>query len=308
MDYPVIEGPGHGRDISHNIFFSECEDLQEIEKGIPVSEYIEEIHKRNLDLEFRLMRKLTQTKKHMDYLIPNSPFLQGFNRYSDVLPYSDTIVKVSSGEYINGNWVSGPTQNNFFIATQGPLQSTRNSFWKIVWEYNIKLIIMISAIKEGGKVKCDQYFPLEDCLNTEDFTVSIRSTKNEYSTLIDREFEITDGQETKEVRHLQSIAWPDHGTPDLDEEFESIKFLIDFIRSSSPPVLVHCSAGVGRTGTLITLYHLISVMDILKKNARISVFGTVRRLREQRWGMVQTKDQYEFIYKFMELWINKFFN
>ena len=103
MDFPVVEGPASGRDISYNVYFSECEDLLKIEEGIPATNFAAESRKRNLDLEFRLMRKLTQTKRHMDYLIPNSPFLQGFNRYSDVLPYSDTIVKVSSGEYINAN-------------------------------------------------------------------------------------------------------------------------------------------------------------------------------------------------------------
>ena len=72
------------------------------------------------------------------------------------------------------------------------------------------------------------------------------------------------------------------------------------------PVLVHCSAGVGRTGTLIALYHMIKVTQALKKLSRISVFGTVRRLREQRWGMVQTKDQYDFLYKFMDFWIKKY--
>jgi protein tyrosine phosphatase len=303
MDLPVIEGPASGRDISYSVFFPECEDLKEIEKGLPTRTFSADMSRRNLDLEFRLLRKLTQSKKHMDYLIPNSPFLQAYNRYSDVLPYSDTIVKVSSGEYINANWVAGPLSPGFFIATQGPLEATRNSFWKIVWEYDVKLIVMISAIREAGKVKCDQYFPEEDCLSTSDFTVGLLSVENECESLLKRELEISWEGEAKTVCHLQSLAWPDHGTPELDEEFESIRFMVEAVLASSGPVLVHCSAGVGRTGTLIALCHMVQALRSQKKNKRISVFGTVRRLREQRWGMVQTKDQYDFLYKFMDYWI-----
>ena len=306
MDFPVIEGPAPGRDISYNIYFSECEELNEIEKGIPAHSFTPDIQKRNIELEFRLLRKLTQTKKHMDYLIPNSPFLQGFNRYSDVLPYSDTIVKVSSGEYINANWVSGPSEDQDFVATQGPLECTRNSFWKIVWEHKIELIIMMTDIKEGGKVKCDQYFPEEDPISTGDFEIAQLDYREEFPTLFVRELEISMGEETRNVTHMQSIAWPDHGTPEIEEEFESIKYLLEAIMRAEKPVLVHCSAGVGRTGTLIALYHMIKVTQALKRNSRISVFGTVRRLREQRWGMVQTKDQYDFLYKFMEAWIKKY--
>lgn len=306
MEFPQIEGPASGRDISYNVFFPECDELHEIEKGLPVSFFSIESQKRNIDLEFRLMRKLTQTKRHLEYIIPNSPFLQKFNRYNDVLPYSDTIVKVSSGEYINANWISGPTSDNAFIASQGPLEITRNSFWKIIWEHDVKLIIMMTGIKEGGKVKCDQYFPDSLPIITSEFVITQIDYCEKYPTLFTREFEISCGEERKMVTHLQSIAWPDHGTPEIEEEFDSIKFLLDSISHSETPVLVHCSAGMGRTGTLIALYHMIKVTQALKKNARISVFGTVRRLREQRWGMVQTKDQYDFLYRFMEHWINKY--
>ena len=165
---------------------------------------------------------------------------------------------------------------------------------------------MISAIKEGGKVKCDQYFPLEGFLSTNEFTVTLKSTKNEYPSLISREFEITNGEENKVVNHLQSLAWPDHGTPEIEEEFLSIKFLIDSISNTNPPVLIHCSAGVGRTGTLIALFHMVKVLEVFKQNSKISVFGTVRRLREQRWGMVQTKDQYDFLYKFMNTFLKTY--
>ncbi|OMJ79221.1 hypothetical protein SteCoe_20825 [Stentor coeruleus] len=316
MDFPVIEGPTSGRDISYSVYYDECEDLKEIEKGIPASSFSADINKRNVDLEFRLLRKLTQTKQHMDYLIPNSPFLQGFNRYSDVLPYSDTIVKVSTGEYINANWITGPGEDNFFIATQGPLESTRNSFWKMIWEHDVKQIIMISAIKEGGKVKCDQYFPIEETMTTADFSITLISHENLFPSLVLREFEVSDGEEKKMVGHLQSLAWPDHGTPELEEEFDSLKHIIDQVLNSQGPVLVHCSAGIGRTGTLIALCHMIKSLDLLiaakgfgktlaLRNPRISVFGTVRRLREQRWGMVQTKDQYDFLYRFMEFWITR---
>lgn len=103
MESPIIEGAHDGRDISYNSFYKQCEELIEIEEGIPITSFANLSRLRNKDLEFRLMRKITETKKHMDFLVQNTPKLQGFNRYSDILPYSDTIVSLQSGEYINAD-------------------------------------------------------------------------------------------------------------------------------------------------------------------------------------------------------------
>lgn len=170
---------------------------------------------------------------------------------------------------------------------------------------------MISAIREAGKIKCDQYFPITQPYDFSDLIVTAEGSDNPFPSITARTFLITEKStnRTKSLSHLQSVAWPDHGTPELEEEFDSIEFLLGSLESSSDKhIVIHCSAGIGRTGTLIALFQLVQTIKILQEDARLSVFGTVRRLREQRWGMVQTKDQYDFLYRFMEDWINKFYN
>lgn len=308
MESPVIEGPLSGNDTSYKFFYTQCEELKEIEKGIPVHEFSQQLARRNVDMEFTLMGKITLTKRHELRLIPNAADLQVFNRYSDILPYSDTKVEVSTKEYINANWIQGHNSSPCYIATQGPLERSRNSFWKMVWEHQVRLIVMVTGIKENGKQKCDQYFPLDGTLTTADFQITLKSIRDEFATLTVREFELECLGEKRKITHLQSVAWPDHGAPELEEEYESIKFMIDEILSRPKPILVHCSAGIGRTGTLIALCQMIQAIQMTTFNPRVSVFGTVRRLREQRWKMVQTKNQYDFLYKFMEQWINIYLN
>mmetsp|Transcript_32137 Transcript_32137/g.31887 ORF Transcript_32137/g.31887 Transcript_32137/m.31887 type:complete len:205 (-) Transcript_32137:24-638(-) len=201
--------------------------------------------------------------------------------------------------------------HKLFIATQGPLESTRDSFWRMIWEYNVSLIVMISAIREAGKVKCDQYFPIGDSIELPNFVITPVSSETPFPSITARIFQITHKttMETRTVSHLQSVAWPDHGTPELEDEFDSIDYLLNFLESHKEKhVVIHCSAGIGRTGTLIALFQMVQTIKLMKEDARISVFGTVRRLREQRWGMVQTKDQYDFLYRFMDEWINKYHN
>lgn len=308
MEVPVIEGPLSSFDSSYKFFYSHIDELKEIEQGIPIADFSDMISRRNIDMEFTLMGKITMTKRHELRLIPNASDLQRFNRYSDVLPYSDTKVDVSTKEYINANWILGHDSRRRFIATQGPLEVSRNSFWKMIWEHDVDLIIMVSAIKENGKQKCDQYFPVEGCLSTQDFEITLKSIQEEFPTLTRRVFEIDWNGEKKIVNHLQSIAWPDHGAPELDEEYDSIKFIVDEVLENRGPVVVHCSAGIGRTGTLIALCQMIEAVQMTTFNPRVSVFGTVRRLREQRWKMVQTKNQYDFLYKFMEEWVKLYLN
>ena len=308
MEVPVIEGPLSNLDSSYKFFYSHIEELKEIEQGIPIADFSDMISSRNIDMEFTLMGKITMTKRHELRLIPNASDLQRFNRYSDVLPYSDTKVDVSTKEYINANWILGHDSRRRFIATQGPLEVSRNSFWKMIWEHDIELIIMVSAIKENGKQKCDQYFPIEGTLSTQDFEITLKSIQEEFPTLTRRVFEVDWNGEKKIVNHLQSIAWPDHGAPELEEEYDSIKFIVDEVLENRGPIVVHCSAGIGRTGTLIALCQMIEAVQMTTFNPRVSVFGTVRRLREQRWKMVQTKNQYDFLYKFMEEWVKLYLN
>ena len=306
MEEPIVEGSVPGRDFSYS-FFSQCAELTEVEEGIRTCEFEDQEKRRNKETEFRLLRRMTETNQHIEQLVQNTPNLQNLNRYSDILPYQDTIVKLNNNEYINANWISGPlpSQEKLFIATQGPLKNTKETFWKMVLEKKAKLVIMLTDFHEAGRKKCDEYFPMEGKLQEGSVEVELISQENDLPVLTRREFEVRGQEETSKVTHLQCTAWPDHGTPELENDFDSLNYLIQEI-DKCHPVVMHCSAGIGRTGTLIALYHLTKTIQTQTSSPRISVFGTVRRLREQRLGMVQTKDQYLFIYSFMTQWIRRF--
>lgn len=311
---PVIEGPARTRDISYGMF-EKCRELYEIEQGIPVFQFSEHSVRRNKDLEYRLLKKITETPQHKQLLVDNTPSIQPLNRFTDVLPYVDNLVEVVSGRYINASWIDGSlasTQNRF-IATQGPLPNTRECFWRMIWEFKCPLIVMICSVREAGRVKCDQYFPVSDSLTVDNFIIELDSTTQTFPNVTERKFIITDTvtRATRAVHHIQCTSWPDHGTPDLHEEFDGLEFILNTMThyvqyDSEGKIILHCSAGIGRTGTLLSLFNLISgILESMRLNEepRLSVFGTVRRMREQRMGMVQTKDQYDFLYQFMELWI-----
>lgn len=311
---PVVEGPAAGRDTSYQ-YVEDLPEVREIEQGLPYRSFDEQTKRRNLDLEFKLLKKMTETKHHSEWLVTNTSDLQGQNRYSDILPYRDTAVVLADGSYINASFVARrPTEPlGKVIATQGPLPNTRERFWDMIWEQRVTAIIMISALNEAGKAKCDQYFPSSSRLVVGKFALTTVAERQEFPNLTLRQIKVErDGEADRLVQHWQSTAWPDHGSPDLDEEWPALEQLLDVIyeeRIQEQNVVVHCSAGIGRTGTIIALHEITSgikaQLERGASNVRISVFATVRRLREERWGMVQNRDQYTFIYKFVGKFIEE---
>eukprot|EP00825_Cyclidium_porcatum_P030199 TRINITY_DN32056_c0_g1_i2.p1 TRINITY_DN32056_c0_g1~~TRINITY_DN32056_c0_g1_i2.p1 ORF type:complete len:289 (-),score=52.26 TRINITY_DN32056_c0_g1_i2:74-940(-) len=247
------------------------------------------------------------------------------NRYNNILPYKHTSVKLSVENtevdenlkriqmYINANWINTPfKQSKKYIATQGPLQSSFNNFWKMIWQESVDTIIMLCKLKENNQVQCDQYWPKSKDQKEVYDQVIIETIADEEigSQIQKRIFKLTkpNCKETKYVSQYQWLGWPDHGVP-LDNQFQVVNriitIIINTIEDNRIPV-IHCSAGVGRTGTLIAIANLTMTFlhyknDIIElltksvdqndkkwKNIRISIFSTVRRLREQRWGMVYT--------------------
>jgi protein tyrosine phosphatase len=135
--------------------------------------------------------------------------------------------------------------------------------------------------------------------------------------LIQRKIQIYDieTERTYVIKHFQSVAWPDHGAPPVEEEYPSMNRMIYNLKKYAKlggKIVVHCSAGIGRTGTLVGIFNCITTIErqIAQKDsdydAAISIFGTVRRMREQRWGTVQTRQQYEFMYKYLNVWISDY--
>ncbi|XP_006789650.2 receptor-type tyrosine-protein phosphatase eta [Neolamprologus brichardi] len=223
------------------------------------------------------------------------------NRYNNVLPYDSSRVKLSilhgspSDDYINANYMPGYNSRKEFIAAQGPLPTTVNDFWRMIWEKNVQTLVMLTRCNEQGRVKCEQYWSsgTKRCDN-----IIVKATSEitlEDWTLRDFDIKNVKTAETRAVRQFHFTAWPDHGVPETTELLISFRHLVrehmnQYSRHS--PTVVHCSAGVGRTGTFIAIDRLI--FQIERENT-VDVFGIVHDLRMHRPLMVQTEDQYVFL-------------
>ncbi|XP_021783508.1 tyrosine-protein phosphatase non-receptor type 3 isoform X4 [Papio anubis] len=221
------------------------------------------------------------------------------NRYKDVLPYDTTRVLLKGNEdYINASYVNMeiPAANlvNKYIAAQGPLPHTCAQFWQVVWDQKLSLIVMLTTLTERGRTKCHQYWPdPPDVMDYGSFHIQCQS---EDCTIayVSREMLVTNTQTGEEhtVTHLQYVAWPDHGVPDDSSDFLEFVNYVRSLRVDSEPVLVHCSAGIGRTGVLVTME---TAMCLTERNLPVYPLDIVRKMRDQRAMMVQTSSQYKFV-------------
>ncbi|XP_035981236.1 LOW QUALITY PROTEIN: receptor-type tyrosine-protein phosphatase beta [Fundulus heteroclitus] len=234
------------------------------------------------------------------------PENRGKNRYNNILPYDSTRVKLSyvdddpCSDYINASYIPGNNFRREYIATQGPLPGTKDDFWKMVWEQNVHNVVMVTQCVEKGRVKCDHYWPFDqDPLYYGDLIVQMLSESVLPEWTI-REFRICSEQQlsfVRLVRQFHYTVWPDHGVP------ESTQSLIQFVRTvrdyvnrtpGSGPTVVHCSAGVGRTGTFIVLDRVLQQLDT---RDTADIYGVVFDLRLHRSHMVQTEGQYLYLHQ-----------
>ncbi|XP_006886985.1 PREDICTED: tyrosine-protein phosphatase non-receptor type 3-like isoform X2 [Elephantulus edwardii] len=221
------------------------------------------------------------------------------NRYKDVLPYDTTRVLLQGNEdYINASYVNMeiPTANlvNKYIAAQGPLPHTCAQFWQVVWDQKLSLIVMLTTLTERGRTKCHQYWPdPPEVVEHGGFHIRCQSEDCTIAYVF-REMLITNSKTGEEhtVTHLQYVAWPDHGVPDDSSDFLEFVNYMRTLRVDSEPVLVHCSAGIGRTGVLVTME---TAMCLIERNLPVYPLDIVRKMRDQRAMMVQTSSQYKFV-------------
>ncbi|XP_043079358.1 LOW QUALITY PROTEIN: receptor-type tyrosine-protein phosphatase C [Puntigrus tetrazona] len=226
---------------------------------------------------------------------------QSKNRYVDILPYDYNRVTLSaSGEddYINASFIEGYQEPKKYIAAQGPKDETVCDFWQMVWEQKSSIIVMVTRCEEGNKIKCAQYWPSLD-RETEifdDFVVKIRSEQHCPDFII-RHLILANKREKaseREVTHIQFISWPDHGVPGDPSLLLKLRRRVNSFKNFfSGPVVVHCSAGVGRTGTYIGIDAMI---ESLEAEGRVDIYGYVAKLRRQRCLMVQVEAQYVLIH------------
>ncbi|XP_054888010.1 receptor-type tyrosine-protein phosphatase eta-like isoform X1 [Poeciliopsis prolifica] len=223
------------------------------------------------------------------------------NRYNNVLPYDSSRVKLSvvhgspNEDYINANYMPGYLSRKEFIAAQGPLPATVNEFWRMIWEKNVQTLVMLTRCNEQGRVKCEQYWSPGTKYYEEIVVTTTSEIQLEDWTIRDFDIKNVKTTEVRSVRHFHFTAWPDHGVPETTELLISFRHLVrehmnQYSRNS--PTVVHCSAGVGRTGTFIAIDRLI--FQIERENI-VDVYGIVHDLRMHRPLMVQTEDQYVFL-------------
>ncbi|KAK6630707.1 hypothetical protein RUM44_002876 [Polyplax serrata] len=220
------------------------------------------------------------------------------NRYANVIAYDHSRVilqPIDGSDYINANYCDGYRKHNAYVATQGPLQETFSDFWRMCWELRTSTIVMMTRLEERTRIKCDQYWPSRGSETYGPISVTITDTQ-ELATYCIRTFQLhrVGCNIKKEIRQFQFTAWPDHGVPDHPAPF--LQFLRR-VRSMNPtdagPMVVHCSAGVGRTGCFIVID---SMLERIRYEKTIDIYGHVTCLRAQRNYMVQTEDQYIFIH------------
>ena len=222
------------------------------------------------------------------------------NRYANVISYDHSRVVlqpingIPGSDYINANYCDGYRKPNAYIATQGPLPETFADFWRIVWEQRSTSIVMMTKLEERTRIKCDQYWPSKGTETYGDIEVTLTNYE-ELATYCIRTFTLKRHYDPiREVRQFQFTAWPDHGVPRTPTPF--LMFLRR-VKSMNPsdagPLLIHCSAGVGRTGCYIVID---SMLERIKYEDTVDIYGHVTCLRAQRNYTVQTEDQYIFIY------------
>uniref|UniRef100_A0A3B1JJE0 protein-tyrosine-phosphatase n=1 Tax=Astyanax mexicanus TaxID=7994 RepID=A0A3B1JJE0_ASTMX len=298
---PSVFGNSKSKSVEHNLPSDKY-------KPIPLKKFPEHFislsrdDNRGFSVEYEDLGTVGTDQSRAAALFPEN---KSKNRFTNVLAYDLSRVKLTQqdgpdSDYINANYMPGYNRNSRqYIAAQGPLPCTISDFWRMVWEQKSTAIVMLTNCVENGRPKCEQYWPLDytPCIYG-NLLVTIQSEHKEKSWTL-REFVVRnkDTSEERTVMHFHFTAWPDHGVPAGTDELiqfrELVRHHIERFPTSGPTV-VHCSAGVGRTGTLIALDTLLQ--QLVKEEA-VNIAACVHHMRLNRPLMVQTESQYVFLHQ-----------
>ncbi|KAI7794178.1 putative tyrosine-protein phosphatase non-receptor type 22 [Triplophysa rosa] len=236
------------------------------------------------------------------------------NRYKDIVPFDHSRVKLSiqtskhDSDYINASFIKGVMGPRAYIATQGPLPNTVLDFWRMLWEYNVQVVVMACREFEMGRKKCERYWPesKEDVFACEPFTIHYESEENK-GEYITRTLKVTCKKESRSMKQLHYVNWPDHGVPDsIPAILQLLQDMRIYQDHEDVPICIHCSAGCGRTGALCVIDYIWNLLKRQMVPENLSIFDLVKDMRTQRPSVVQTKEQYELVYKTIKLLFDRY--
>lgn len=253
----------------------------------------------NLYLEIR------NQSQECPFKVAKYPENRNRNRYRDVSPFDHSRVKLGSSEndYINASLVEMEEAQRSYILTQGPLRNTCGHFWLMIWEQNTKAVIMLNRVIEKGSEKCAQYWPTqEEQMSFRDTRFVVRLLSEDiksYYTIRQLELQNANTGETREIYHFHYTTWPDFGVPESPASFLNFLFKVRESDSLGPdhgPAVVHCSAGIGRSGTFSLVDTCLVLMDKRKDPSSVDIKKVLLDMRKYRMGLIQTPDQLRFSY------------
>ncbi|KAL0279954.1 UNVERIFIED_CONTAM: hypothetical protein PYX00_001395 [Menopon gallinae] len=276
----------------------------ETSRPIRLDQFAEHYRIMSADSDFRFSEEFEELKRvgrDQPCTAADLPCNRPKNRFTNILPYDHSRFKLQpvddeeGSDYINANYVPGHNSPREFIVTQGPLHSTRDDFWRMVWESNSRAIVMLTRSVEKGREKCDHYWPYDTLpVYYGDISVTLLN-QTHYVDWSITEFLVCRGETSRVIRHFHFTTWPDFGVPSPPQTL--VRFVRAFRERVGPeqrPIVVHCSAGVGRSGTFIALDRILQLM---KTSDKVDIFGIVWQMRKERVWMVQTEQQYICIHQ-----------
>ncbi|KAK7873176.1 hypothetical protein R5R35_006394 [Gryllus longicercus] len=280
------------------------DSIIETSRPIRLDKFAEHYRIMSADSDFRFSEEFEELKhvgREQPCTAADLPCNRPKNRFTNILPYDHSRFKLQpvddeeGSDYINANYVPGHNSPREFLVTQGPLHSTRDDFWRMCWESNSRAIVMLTRCVEKGREKCDHYWPYDTLpVYYGDICVTTLNDSH-YPDWNVTEFMMCRGDQTRIIRHFHFTTWPDFGVPSPPQTL--VRFVRAFRERVGPdqkPIVVHCSAGVGRSGTFIALDSILQQITI---QDHVDIFGIVWAMRKERVWMVQTEQQYICIHQ-----------
>lgn len=253
-----------------------------------------------------IYQEIRQQSSEFPCKVAKSPENKTRNRYRDVSPFDHSRIRLQLGtnDYINASLITVEEARRNYILTQGPLPSTCGHFWEMVWEQRTRGVVMLNRVIEKGSIKCAQYWPEREerdaIFEDTNFKLTLVSEDiKSYYTVRQLELENLCTQETREILHFHYTTWPDFGVPESPASFLNFLFKVresGCLNSDQGPVVVHCSAGIGRSGTFCLVDTCLLLMSLRKDPSSVRIRDVLLEMRRYRTGLIQTADQLRFSY------------